>query len=629
MKTLTGLLLTILLPLSTLAADRVALVIGNNQYADLPPNMQLTSPADDARDMAAALKSLGYSLVTGKAITDAKRDTITTATEQFATAARGAEAAVFYFSGHGIQVGDDNYLLPTDTPKLTGISTLNNRAVLLRNSVMVALEEAGAKTKVIILDCCRDNPFAAQLSQALAQVGKSVKTKSVGEITGYGPGFYLAFATSPGQTAADGNGARNSPFTAAMLQAIPTGAAKDIDFYFREVKAKLPSDQVSWTNHSLHDSFSLASFKVNPTPIPAPPPVQSPAMTEAEIERRAEQRARELAAKMVPQQPTQPLTDTFAGTHAGQSWENSQGTAYRWCPPGEFWMGSSEAEKKAFARDGVTTDDETRRQVRLTQGFWLSQNEVTQGEWEGLMGTTLVDLAKQALKDDTLYTINGKQTTLRDFYGVKKDVDPMNLVFVQSPSICMYLISWEDAVAYCRKLTESERRAGKIPSGWHYTLPTEAQWEYACRAGTETALYTGDMTITGKYNAAALNDIAWYGGNSSVGYTGRGAITTGWSEKQFPGGDAGPRRVGQKKPNLWGFHDMIGNVYEWCQDSWDGKAGHIGGTDPLGTSGAGRVRRGGSWGNSAAICRAANRGNEGPGYRSHSLGFRPALVPSR
>lgn len=246
------------LALGATAADRVALVIGNNTYRELPERMQLTSPGFDAADVASALQKLGYTLVNDGPITDASSESISTATERFAALARNAEAAVFYFSGHGIQVGEDNYLLPSDTPKLTGLSMLKNRAVLLRDSVMVALEEAGAKTKVIILDCCRDNPFSAQLETALAQVGKSIRTKSVGEITGYGPGFYLAFATSPGSTAADGNGARNSPFTAAMLRTLPDSAAKDIDFYFRDVKALLPDDQVSWTNHSIKGSFSLA-----------------------------------------------------------------------------------------------------------------------------------------------------------------------------------------------------------------------------------------------------------------------------------------------------------------------------------------------------------------------------------
>ena len=257
-------------------AERVALVVGNDKYANLPANMQLTSPVADARDVAAALKALGYTLITGSALTDASRDTLADATEAFAEAARGADAAVFYYSGHGVQVGEDNYLLPSDAPRLTGMSVLKNRAILLRDSVMVALEEAGAKNKVIILDCCRDNPFAAQLDAALAQVGKSIKTKSVGEITGYGPGFYLAFATSPGTLANDGNGRRNSPFTEAMLKSLPAGAGKDIDFFFRDVKVKLGGSQVSWTNHSLTESFALGRATPGAlTPVVPGDPVKS------------------------------------------------------------------------------------------------------------------------------------------------------------------------------------------------------------------------------------------------------------------------------------------------------------------------------------------------------------------
>jgi hypothetical protein len=251
-------------------AERVALVIGNNKYANLSENRQLTSPVADATDVAAALKALGYTLISGGAVTDASKDTMLNATEAFAKAAKNAEGAVFYYSGHGVQVGEDNYLLPSDAPHLTGISVLRNRTVLLRDSVMVALEESGAKNKVIILDCCRDNPFAAQLDTAMSQVGKSVSTKSVGQISGYGSGFYLAFATSPGTTADDGNGQRNSPFTSAMLKSFPTSAGKDIDFFFRDVKKLLGVEQVSWTNHSLNDSFALALAGMEKSLPPAP-----------------------------------------------------------------------------------------------------------------------------------------------------------------------------------------------------------------------------------------------------------------------------------------------------------------------------------------------------------------------
>jgi hypothetical protein len=261
----------LLLALSSSAAERVALVIGNNAYSELPEPMQLTSPRNDAQDVAAALKKLGYTLVTDGPVMDASQEMITRSTESFVAQAKNAEAAVFYFSGHGIQVGEDNYLMPSDTPNLTSLEMLKSRAVLLRKSIMVELENAGAKHKVIILDCCRDNPFAAQLESALGQTVKAIKTKSLGsggggESLGYGPGFYLAFATSPGATAADGNGQRNSLFTAAMLKVLPISAGKDIDFYFRDVKALLPNDQVSWTEHSITGSFALAPAGMAVTP---------------------------------------------------------------------------------------------------------------------------------------------------------------------------------------------------------------------------------------------------------------------------------------------------------------------------------------------------------------------------
>jgi len=267
-------LCALLVSFSVSAAERVALVIGNNRYDSL--NKPLTSPVHDATDVAAELRALGYTLITGEALTDAGKDAIITATEQFASAARNAEAAVFYYSGHGVQLGEDNYLLPSDTPRLTGVSVLKNRAVLLRDSVMVALEEAQAQTKVIILDCCRDNPFATQLEAALAQIGKSVRTKSVGEITGYGPGFFLAFATSPGAQAEDGNGQRNSPFTRHMLSRLKTTSLrKDIRLFFGGVKDAVIAEQGSaaspWTNDSLGETeFVLARLttaEVTPPPM--------------------------------------------------------------------------------------------------------------------------------------------------------------------------------------------------------------------------------------------------------------------------------------------------------------------------------------------------------------------------
>ncbi len=622
-------------------AERVALVMGNNVYANLPSQMQLQSPVSDAADVAAALKKLGYRIIGEKPLTNGTREAMTGAAEAFAAAAKSAEAAVFYYSGHGIQVGEDNYLLPTDTPKLTALSMLKNRCILLRDTIMVGLEEAGAGNKVIILDCCRDNPFSAQLDAALSQVGKSVKTKSVGEMTGYGPGFYLAFATSPGSTALDGNGKRNSPFTGAMLKVLETKSGEDIDFFFREVKKSLPRDQVSWTNHSLQSGFALGLGR----------PVEEGALmaergrleeerrklelVKLETERRAleEERKRLEMAKLTPPggsgtPPAKVGAGDAEGREAGQAMQNGMGTVFRWCPAGEFLMGSSESEKQSFAKWGFSTDDETRHRVVLSKGFWLSEHETTQGEWTAVTGRTVRDQAKRMLEDDTKYAAVGNKT-LREFYGLKRTDDPMRLIHAEGDSVPVYFVSWPEAVQYCERLTERERGLGTLPAGWKYALPTEAQWEYACRAGTQTSIYSGELRIVGKNNAPGLDEIAWYGGNSSDGYSGRGADTSGWPEKQYPGGVAGARKVGQKRANAWGMQDMLGNVFEWCSDWYKADITGVR-VDPTGApSGVDRVCRGGSWGSAAVVCRAAYRFGSVPGIRSNNLGFRPALVPSR
>jgi formylglycine-generating enzyme required for sulfatase activity len=191
--------------------------------------------------------------------------------------------------------------------------------------------------------------------------------------------------------------------------------------------------------------------------------------------------------------------------------------------------------------------------VTLTKPYWLGKTEVTQGEWEAVMGSN---------------PSNSK--------GRNRPVEQ---------------VSWTEAMEFCRKLTEREWAAERLPEGYAYMLPTEAQWEYACRAGT-----TGDY-------AGELSAMGWYDQNS--------------------GSKTNP--VGTKRANAWGLHDMHGNVWEWCADWY---AGYAGGSvrDPVGpSSGSFRVRRGGGWWNSADFCRSASRVNYVPGYRVDFLGFRLAL----
>ncbi len=247
-----------------------------------------------------------------------------------------------------------------------------------------------------------------------------------------------------------------------------------------------------------------------------------------------------------------------SGTRAGEKKTltvNGVDFTFCWCPAGEFEMGSPKSEEGRGS-------GERRHHVTLTQGFWLLESEVTQGMWSSVMGTTVAAQAQKA-------------TWTTDLRGVGAEYP-------------MYYESWEEASEFCRKL-------GGL-SGEKIVLPTESQWEYACRAGTAGA-YGG---------TGGLAEMGWYRDNS----------------------DRTTHAVKGKNPNAWGLYDMHGNVWEWCSDWYaeDYPTGSV--TDPAGpSSGSGRVYRGGGWSSLAGICRSAIRDWSFPGRRFISLGFRPALVP--
>ena len=270
-------------------------------------------------------------------------------------------------------------------------------------------------------------------------------------------------------------------------------------------------------------------------------------------------------------------------------------------PPGEFAMGSSKEliEEEARLHGGDNYDENPQmankwyrnnlpgegpqHRVRTTKPFWLGATPVTQGEYERVTGSNPSKfpmppaISKPSVPEYERVTGSNPSK----FQG-----DPQRPV---------EQVSWDDAVEFCRKLSALP---GEKAAKRRYGLPTEAQWEYACRAGTTTRWYVGD-------NEAGLFDVAWFNTNS--------------------GGQTHP--VGGKKPNAWGLYDMHGNVWEWCQD-WCDKEYYAKSPldDPAGPPGGWfRAMRGGYWSDPARSCRSAFRNADRPGYR-YAMGFRVSLV---
>ena len=221
-----------------------------------------------------------------------------------------------------------------------------------------------------------------------------------------------------------------------------------------------------------------------------------------------------------------------------------------WVEAGEFVMGSPASEPARDKAEGPQT------RVTLSEGFWLGRTEVTQAQYAAIM-----------------------------------DENPSTFQET-GPDGPVERVSWIDAMEFCERLTERERTAGRLQEGWVYSLPTEAQWEYACRAGT-TGAYAGD-----------IDAMAWHVGNSG-GHT---------------------HVVATKEANAWGFYDMSGNVLEWCRD-WYGPypGGEV--VDPAGPKrGHYRMARGGCWRMEAVVGRSAARAGGSAGRLDYTLGFRLALV---
>lgn len=246
------------------------------------------------------------------------------------------------------------------------------------------------------------------------------------------------------------------------------------------------------------------------------------------------------------------------------SFHNSIGMTLVYIPAGQFRMGDL----------SMHFEDEKVREVTLTKAFFMARTEITQAQWQAVMGST-----PSHFRGDQLPVEN---------------------------------VSWHEAVAFCAALSTREGRT--------YRLPTEAEWEYACRAGSAADFHNGGSGASGE---DTLKQVAWFGGTPKT-----------WNGNS----EGGTRPVAQLQPNAWGLYDMHGNVWEWCADVFapyqvrehredhknQTRVWHTNDvTDPTGPAkGVSRVLRGGSWYDPPKFCRASKRHGRSPDTRLVDFGFR-------
>ncbi len=516
---------------------RVALVVGNADYVRAP----LVNPVNDAADLAAALRRLGFEVLErrNRNADDLRRDLA-----EFQDKLGPGAVGLFYFAGHGMQAGrgGKNYLLPV------GMDYRRERDVELfgldAGTVLARMEESGASLNIVILDACRDSPLPPE--------GRTTVSRGLGRMEAPS-GSLVAFATAPGSTADENRAGRNGLYTQYLLRAIEAPGLR-LEDVFQQVRRDVerasnrrqsPEEISKLTSPFFFRPAGLSVVPAMAPPLPVPPAAEGGGFSLADLEREAqvrrqwvewqqrmqadfdrtvgfqeapdlraqawqrflgawkddnptsgdderlrEQAQQRLAAaqrELQQQRLAMASPPATAGT-AGGSNTITLGQTFKDCaecpemvviPAGRFLMGSPPGEAGREAVEGP------QRWVNVPR-FAMGKFEVTQGEWLAVMGSN----------------------PSSNRCGVNCPVEN---------------VSWNDAQEYLRRLRQR--------TGQNYRLPSEAEWEYAARAGTTTAYFWGD-----RFDSERAN-----GGNRTV-------------------------PVGRYPANAFGLHDMHGNVFEWVQD---------------------------------------------------------------
>jgi formylglycine-generating enzyme required for sulfatase activity len=528
------------------AVQRTALVIGNSNYEQGP----LRNPANDARAMGNTLKDLGFNVMLHfnlnlRQMDDAVRD--------FGQKIKDGGVGLFYFAGHGVQVDGVNYLAPV------GARVEKEQDVKFEmleiGKVTAEMEVAKNGLNILILDACRNNPFM-----------RAFRSQNSGLAPINAPsGTYIAFATAPGTTASDGEG-ENGLYTQELLTNLKQPGLRLEDVFIRTrvaVKKKSNDIQVPWENGALEGVVILngngAADSAAGTAESSPkfPKIRYPGIPLSTL------RSGKFTTASVDEKGQVSKREAGPAQFYSEDLGNGVKLEMVYIRGGSFQMGSPRTEPE---RD----EDEIQHPVKVSS-FWMGRFEVTQSQWIAIMGR------------------------LPQCLAVSDNLD-------RGDDIPLTCIRWEDAQEFIAKLNELL----KLDKQRGYSLPREAEWEYAVRGGTTTPFPYG-ATI-----APGLENYNW--------------------ESAYANGPTQPRvhqylvKVGSFVANPFGLYDMLGNASEWCED-WLGEyptASKGEQVDPTGPAeGERHVVRGGEYGSSAFRCRSASRAGILPSFRpSISVGFR-------
>jgi formylglycine-generating enzyme required for sulfatase activity len=615
------------------ADNRVALVIGNGAYVHAP---HLPNPSHDAEDVAAALRRAGFDTILG---TDLDQAGMQDAAIRFARAARTADVAVFYYSGHAMQYAGVNYLVPVDA-ELRDEADLRRMARV--DEILADLQQA-RNLRILVLDSCRDNPLADNLKRSIgltrsASIGRGLAKMESPD------GTIISYSTQSGRTAEDGGG-RNSPYTSAFLRHIAD--KDDISIVFHHISANVyeatGGRQVPELSLSFFGEFYLnGKLQITATPAPADPcataadhwkaadAIGSVAAFEDHIARfpncafagLAKARIESLKDKVAIAAPfVSPATPAReAGPCGGAMLTASLSSrcatvlsieeeralqpkdVFKECancpemvvvPAGSFTMGSSDSEKDRYPNEGPP------HHVTIDKPFAVGKFDVTVDQYATFVNDTGYDTGTKC------YVFENGRIEERQGRSWRNPGFPQSGTH---PAVCL---NWNDAKAYVDWLS---RKTGKA-----YRLLTEAQWEYSARAGTSSRYSFGDDE----------NDLCRYGNaldqtaKMGIPFIDRWpmfALRIRTPERAAPCTDnfTYTAPVGSFLPNGFGLYDMQGNVWRWLEDCGhdsyagapsDGSAWITG----LCTF---RVLRGGSWTFYPRNLRAAARGGNLPQVRA-------------